>query len=155
MPDGGTVSDSDSAELIVAIPAPGISIDKTSDTQTVISGETMFTITVTNTGNVALTNVSVTDALTSDCEVSIGDLTAGESQSYDYVGTAVDELRHYDNITARAIKYLRRCCQVCKFSNTRVYLAVVAIRLKMHRETSTDDLIIKVMNSVDFSGRRR
>src|SRR5205823_3144887 len=41
-----------------------------------------FTITVTNTGDVALTDVTVTDALSPNCNKTIGTLAAGASTSY-------------------------------------------------------------------------
>ena len=41
-----------------------------------------FTITVTNTGDIALTGVTVSDALAPDCDRSLGDLSAGANDSY-------------------------------------------------------------------------
>src|SRR5262249_30523900 len=52
-------------------------------TQTVASGGTAtFTITVTNTGGVELTNVTVTDPMAPDCNRSLGTLAVGASTSY-------------------------------------------------------------------------
>lgn len=66
---------------------PSISIDKNSldltDLQTIEEGESVeFEITVTNDGNVPLTNVMVTDPLSADCDNTIGDLAIGESVTY-------------------------------------------------------------------------
>ncbi len=62
---------------------PAIEIAKTPDSQTVVSGSTVtFTITVTNTGNVPLTNVTVTDPLAPDCARTFASLDPGESESY-------------------------------------------------------------------------
>ena len=48
--------------------SPGITITKSPDTQTIVSGATAtFTIVVTNAGGVTLTNVFVTDALSPSC----------------------------------------------------------------------------------------
>jgi uncharacterized repeat protein (TIGR01451 family) len=60
-----------------------IAITKTPATQAVDSGGTAnFTITVTNTGTVTLTNVTVTDPLSAGCAKTIGTLTAGQSSTY-------------------------------------------------------------------------
>ena len=59
---------------------PSIDIEKTPDSQIVVSGDTAtFTINVTNTGNVDLTDVEVTDTNAPDCDSTIGALAAGAS----------------------------------------------------------------------------
>ncbi|HEX2850154.1 MAG TPA: hypothetical protein VHN98_06365 [Acidimicrobiales bacterium] len=71
-----TLTASSSAVVHVA----SISITKTPDPQVVKSGGTAtFTITVTNDGEVALSNVTVTDAATASCDRAIGSLAAGAS----------------------------------------------------------------------------
>jgi uncharacterized repeat protein (TIGR01451 family) len=65
-PVGDDVSATDSVDVLVIHPA--ISIAKTPDSQTLDSGGTAtFTITVTNTGDSTLNNVTVTDALSPGC----------------------------------------------------------------------------------------
>ena len=60
-----------------------IDIEKDPDPQTILSGGTAnWTITVTNTGSVDLSNVAVTDALAPDCDSAIGGLSAGANTSY-------------------------------------------------------------------------
>src|SRR5205085_4754425 len=62
---------------------PAITITKTPAAQSVDSGGTAnFTITVTNTGGVTLTNVTVTDPLSTGCNKAIGTLTPGQSTTY-------------------------------------------------------------------------
>jgi uncharacterized repeat protein (TIGR01451 family) len=62
---------------------PDIEIDKSPDFQDIlINGTADFTIAVTNTGTVTLTDVSVTDALAPDCDNSLGTLGPGASNSY-------------------------------------------------------------------------
>jgi uncharacterized repeat protein (TIGR01451 family) len=79
---GSAVSDTDTASVDVVHPA--IQIAKSPDTQTVLNGATAtFSIAVTNTGDVALSNVAVSDPLVPDCDRDLGELAAGESQRYD------------------------------------------------------------------------
>ena len=64
-------------------PTPSIDIQKTPDTQTVNYGQTAtFQIVVTNTGNVALTSISVSDPLAPSCNTNIGSLAVGVSNTY-------------------------------------------------------------------------
>jgi len=86
-PEDGSmnVTGTDPSEVVVLTPA--IDINKTatdgSDTQNVMIGETAtFEITVTNTGSVDLTDVTVTDPLSPDCNNMIGNLAVGESIVY-------------------------------------------------------------------------
>lgn len=59
---------------------PEIEISKTPATQTVIAGETAtFTLVITNTGNVTLSSVSVSDSLTPSCAGPLAALGVGES----------------------------------------------------------------------------
>ncbi len=69
-------------------PSPSIEISKGPDQAIVNGSEATFTITVENTGNVPLTDVEVTDALTPDCDNLIGDM--GVNHSFIYVCTALN-----------------------------------------------------------------
>jgi uncharacterized repeat protein (TIGR01451 family) len=80
-PIGGTVNDQDTARVDVV--RPGIDIQKTPDNQIVVAGSmAVFTITVTNTGDVPLQNVTVTDVQAPGCARSVGSLGVGASSSY-------------------------------------------------------------------------
>ena len=88
-PTGANVTAKDSATVTAkAAPftppsRPAIAIVKTTSTPTVLNGKTAtFKITVTNTGNTELKNVTVTDPLSPNCDNSIGTLAAGASSSY-------------------------------------------------------------------------
>jgi len=72
-----------SLKSVDALAAPSIDIQKTPDTQSVVEGESAaFTITVTNTGDLDLTDVVVSDPLSSDCDRNIGAMVAGAVQTY-------------------------------------------------------------------------
>jgi uncharacterized repeat protein (TIGR01451 family) len=81
-PVGPNVTDSDDA--VVDVIAPNIDISKTPDLQTVVSGSTvLFTIVVTNTGDVTLNPVVVSDPLAASCNnATLGPLAPGQSKSY-------------------------------------------------------------------------
>jgi len=62
--DSGNKNQDRSIQPSAIVPLPGLTIVKTADSSTVPAGDPIgFTITVTNTGNVGLSNVSLTDPL--------------------------------------------------------------------------------------------
>ncbi|HEY4348534.1 MAG TPA: hypothetical protein VGM80_13180, partial [Gaiellaceae bacterium] len=91
-PTGANVTATDSAPVTVNVfvppPAvvvshPAIDIVKDPKTQALREGGTAtFKITVTNTGDVTLSNVTVTDPLSPACNRSLGTLTVGQSKTY-------------------------------------------------------------------------
>lgn len=82
--NGTMVMDSDPSTVLVG--DLGIDIrkqDEGDDTQTFASGSTVsFEIEVTNTGELDLENVEVTDAQVPGCAMVIGDLAVGASENY-------------------------------------------------------------------------
>ncbi len=104
-PGGQPVTDDDDAVVeVTAAPAPGVEIQKTPDSQTATPGATVtFSITVTNTGNVALTDVAVSDPLAPGCNRTIGDLAVGASTSYDCtVATVTAAFTNVATVTGEA-----------------------------------------------------
>lgn len=89
---GATLTASDTASVFIDAPepVPGISIEKTPETQNVIEGNTAtFSISVVNTGNVALTSVVVSDAATPSCDNSWSTLAAGATVTYSCTTSAL------------------------------------------------------------------
>ncbi len=96
---GNPVSDSDDGAVDVI--APAVTISKTPDLQQVpVGGDALFTITVTNTGDVDLTGVTVTDAVAPSCATSIGDLAAGASSTHTCTLTVTADLTNTATVTA-------------------------------------------------------
>jgi uncharacterized repeat protein (TIGR01451 family) len=89
-PTGPDVCDTDATTTPITR-SPAIEIQKTPDTQLVAAGGTAtFSITVTNTGNVTLTAVNVSDALAPDCDrADLGSLAPGASTTYACTKTTV------------------------------------------------------------------
>ncbi len=80
---GSAVTSNQAVATISGVQGQGITIDKSPESQIVgKNGTAAFTITVTNTGNVTLKDVAVSDPLAPDCSKSIGTLAPGASQSY-------------------------------------------------------------------------
>jgi uncharacterized repeat protein (TIGR01451 family) len=79
-----------SARFITFVGGASIEIDKSPDYQAVLlNGTATFTISVTNTSSVSLTNVFVADALTPDCDNSIGTMFPGTSITYNCTNVGV------------------------------------------------------------------
>jgi uncharacterized repeat protein (TIGR01451 family) len=90
-PSGGTVTSRDSAKVNVTAPFkppappthPKITIVKNPKSQTVDNGGTaVFTITVTNSGDVKLLMVNVSDPTSPQCNKKIGELDPGDTKTY-------------------------------------------------------------------------
>lgn len=84
----GTISDSDSAIVDVISPAIEIAIDPSS--QQILSGGTAnFTVTITNTGDVTLTNVTVVDNGSGSCSQPAITLNPTDTNSFNCSDTNV------------------------------------------------------------------
>jgi uncharacterized repeat protein (TIGR01451 family) len=71
------------AVATVGVIHPAIAVAKLPPAQKVRSGDAVtFTIRVTNTGDIALTGVAITDVLAPDCTRSVGSLAAGAFSQY-------------------------------------------------------------------------
>ena len=92
--NGTQVTDCDNSSVTVPT-MPAIDIRKQEegpDTRSVLSGSDVdFTIVVTNIGNVALSDVAVTDAAVPSCDLTIGDLGIAQSTTFSCTATNVTE----------------------------------------------------------------
>src|SRR4030067_201119 len=80
-PAAPNASATDTASVTVIHPA--LTLSKSPNSQTVQTGATVtFTLAVTNTGDVSLSNVQVSDALAPNCSANLSTLAAGASTSY-------------------------------------------------------------------------
>jgi len=94
-----TVSDQDPSTVKV----PGIDVSKQAegeDVRTIQPGEDVsYTITITNTGDVELTNIFLTDALVPDCSRAPGTIPSlAPGETYSYVCTASNVTESFTNI---------------------------------------------------------
>ena len=93
----GPVTAQDSANVVVA--GPGLTIDKKPPLQYVaLGGTATFTITVTNTGDVTMTNVTVSDPQAPGCVRNVGTLNPGQSTSYQC--TVANVLNSFVNVAS-------------------------------------------------------
>jgi uncharacterized repeat protein (TIGR01451 family) len=88
---------------VTPVPAPAIAIVKNPKSQTVANGGTAtFTITVTNAGNVTLTNVTVTDPLSPNCNRTSAQIPALASMApgatVTYTCTRPTVRANFDNV---------------------------------------------------------
>lgn len=91
---------SGSAAQLAAPAAPGIAILKGPEIQQVRSGqEATFSIVVTNTGDVVLTNVNVSDPSAPACGWSLGELAPDEAVSFQCPGVVTEDLVNVATVT--------------------------------------------------------
>ncbi|MCL5995473.1 MAG: hypothetical protein M1546_05380 [Chloroflexi bacterium] len=84
------LGDADATLIVVTTTAPGILIVKGPEEQTVLgSSSVTFTISVSNTGNAALTGITVSDAQAPNCNRPSFNLGVGQGISYSCVMTNV------------------------------------------------------------------
>jgi len=94
---------SDSNDAPVTVVSPGVSIQKLPDLQQITPGQTAdFTIVISNTGDVDLTNVVVSDALAPNCVNTIGRLAVGTSESYECSVAVTDDFTNTASVVATA-----------------------------------------------------
>jgi uncharacterized repeat protein (TIGR01451 family) len=73
-------------------PQPALSITKSPDLQKIVAGDNAdFTITVRNSGNVGLSNITIADPLTPDCERDLDELKAGASFTHICTATGIEQ----------------------------------------------------------------
>lgn len=103
--DGGVGDLYDNVAFGGSLAVPGIAISKSPATQQVtIGGNANFTITVTNTGDVDLDSVTVSDPLVADCDNAIGTLVVSATVSYGCVDAGVTmSYTNYVTVTSNIV----------------------------------------------------
>ncbi|MFC2173624.1 hypothetical protein ACFLU6_13490, partial [Acidobacteriota bacterium] len=95
-PENEPVEDTD--EAVVEVMHPGIAISKSGPDQPVYPGPVTFSITVENTGDVELTDVTVSDPLAPDCDRNFGTLAAGASITYTCTVNVTNDLTNVASV---------------------------------------------------------
>ncbi|MFC5406178.1 DUF7507 domain-containing protein [Cohnella soli] len=97
------VSDQDTANVLIDPLPPALEVVKTADRLTATPGDTItYTITVTNTGAVTLTNVALTDAILGIVQ-TIGTLIPGQSLTFTFLFTIPEDSLNDSNIVNTAV----------------------------------------------------
>jgi uncharacterized repeat protein (TIGR01451 family) len=100
LPDINPVTDTDDADVDVV--DPSVAISKTPDLQYHLAGELAeFTITITNTGDITLTHLSLSDPLAPSCgpHTAPNPFAPGASASYTCTQTANDDFTNVITVT--------------------------------------------------------
>lgn len=85
---------------VTAAPAPAFTVVKSADQASVVAGQPIdYHVVVTNTGNVPLTGIAVTDAHAPDCDGPVPDLAVGAAHTVDcsYTTVAPADVGTYSN----------------------------------------------------------
>ncbi|MGA9396752.1 MAG: sortase, partial [Anaerolineaceae bacterium] len=104
-PVGANVTDSDPSSVDVIHPSIDIrkNMEGTDSQQAVVGSTVTFTINVRNTGDVALTNVAVSDPLAPNCVSTIGNLAVGTSITpYTCTLVVTDDMTNVATVTGMA-----------------------------------------------------
>ncbi len=96
-----TAVDSNQVDVAVSpVPAPSLSVVKSADQASVVAGQPIdYHVVVTNTGNVPLTGITVTDAHAPACDGAMPDLAVGAAHTVDcaYTTASPADVGTYSN----------------------------------------------------------
>ncbi|SER44683.1 conserved repeat domain-containing protein, partial [Granulicatella balaenopterae] len=98
-PNGGKIPEVSSETETPVEPNPSIKLEKTADKTNLVVGETVtYTFTVTNTGNVTLTNVTATDDKLTPSTITLETTTLAPGETTTGTGTYVVTQTDVDNV---------------------------------------------------------
>jgi uncharacterized repeat protein (TIGR01451 family) len=91
-------------QIVVPVATPAIQIEKSPDLQVVTGGSAaQFSVTVTNSGDITLTQVAVTDALAPNCARTLPDIGPKLTQTYTCTLVVTDDLVNTAGVSGQAL----------------------------------------------------
>ncbi len=142
-----TISATASGFLHLKAPSIGITIDR--DTQNVYEGgDADFRVTVTNTGNLELTNIQIVDSMETDCERSFEILAVGDSTEFDCGMSPAQSGDNEFTVTAAVVAGVPEdLSSVRDMATSSITIEDVAIEIEIVNETPR----VRVGNESSFT----
>ena len=139
---------SNTVNVTVVAPDPDLTVVKSADQESVVAGEDIdYHITVTNTGNVTLTGVSVGDIDAPDCAGAIPDLAPAAAHTVDCTYTTVDptDVGTYSNTAVVSVN------ETGEQASNQVDVEVVAPDPELTADKAVDQETVVAGEDIDYT----